>query len=74
MKNAMKSLWVFFQQNPEPSTFHMGLPLFLVDGEPKTCNHSKTKLIVEEVTVTCEKTTLSCLDCGKVLDVLTECR
>lgn len=38
------------------------------------CEHQNTFTHVEEVAVTCEKTTVTCLDCHKKLSTKTDCR
>lgn len=41
---------------------------------PNSCEHKNTHTYVEEVTVTCEKIKVTCLNCKKVLLNLTDCR
>lgn len=38
------------------------------------CEHKNTFTYVEEAIVTCEKTTVTCLDCHKKLSTKTDCR
>ncbi|WP_395060045.1 hypothetical protein [Flavobacterium sp.] len=38
------------------------------------CEHKNKFIYVDSVTVTCETTTVTCLDCGKKLKTETDCR
>ena len=38
------------------------------------CEHKNTFTYVDSVVVTCETTTITCLDCGKRLSTKTDCR
>ena len=45
--------------------------LSLIDDD---CEHENTFTHVDQVTVTCETTTITCLDCHKRLSTKTDCR
>ncbi|SNB07213.1 hypothetical protein KU06062659_1320005 [Flavobacterium psychrophilum] len=42
--------------------------------EQDDCRHKNTFTAVAHVVVTCETTTITCLDCGKKLKTETDCR
>lgn len=54
----------------------IGIIAFLVYKlEPiENCEHKNTFIYVDAVVVTCETTTITCLDCGERLSTKTDCR
>jgi hypothetical protein len=50
--------------------------LFIVMNDKislKACEHKNTFTAVDNTVVTCETTTITCLDCGKRLSTKTDC-